>query len=65
MGFMGETPALLEKRSGSVAFGRRDTRVREKLHVGLSRARDLVVVWGDPEEIGRTGDEAVLRRLPR
>jgi len=39
-----------------------DERAREKLYVGLSRARDLLVVCGAPDEIGRVGGEAVLRR---
>jgi ATP-dependent exoDNAse (exonuclease V) alpha subunit len=33
------------------------------LYVGLSRARDLLVVCGDPALIRRVGGEAVARRL--
>ncbi|MGN6088953.1 MAG: NERD domain-containing protein [Actinomycetales bacterium] len=40
-----------------------EQRAREKLYVGLSRARDLLVVCGDPHLIGATGGEAVMQRL--
>jgi hypothetical protein len=33
------------------------------LYVGLSRARDLLVVCGDLEQIRRVGGEAVVQRL--
>jgi hypothetical protein len=40
-------------------------RSRERLYVGLSRARDQLVVCGDPAFIAEVGGEAVLRRLRR
>ena len=42
---------------------RDEERAREMLYVGLSRARDLLVVCGDLRLIGRVGGEAVVRRL--
>jgi ATP-dependent exoDNAse (exonuclease V) alpha subunit len=42
---------------------RDEARAREMLYVGLSRARDLLVVCGDLELIRRVGGEAVARRL--
>jgi len=39
------------------------SRAREMLYVGLSRARTLLVVCGDPELIASVGGEAVRRRL--
>jgi len=44
-------------------FGPSNERAREKLYVGLSRARDLLVVCGDPEVIRDVGGDAVLNRL--
>ena len=41
---------------------RRD-RARERLYVGLSRARDELVVCGDPAWIKEVGGDAVLRRI--
>ena len=38
-------------------------RARERLYVGLSRARDQLVVCGDPEFIARYGGADVARRL--
>ena len=38
-------------------------RSRERLYVGLSRARDQLVVCGDPGFIAEVGGESVLRRL--
>ncbi|MEJ7775579.1 MAG: ATP-binding domain-containing protein [Nocardioidaceae bacterium] len=46
-------------------FGRGDERAREKLYVGLSRARDLLIVCGDPEVIRAVGGEGVLSRMKR
>lgn len=61
LGFKGlERPAVVLAVNG---FGRGQERAREKLYVGLSRARDLLVVCGDPEVIGQVGGEGVLRRL--
>jgi hypothetical protein len=40
-----------------------DERAREKLYVGLSRARDRLIVCGDPEMIAGVAGEAVVRRL--
>jgi ATP-dependent exoDNAse (exonuclease V) alpha subunit len=42
---------------------RDESRAREMLYVGLSRARDLLVVCGHLELIRRVGGEAVTRRL--
>ena len=42
---------------------RDDGRQREKLYVGLSRARTLLVVCGDLEEIAKYGGDGVRRRL--
>jgi len=62
LGFKGlERPAVVLAVNG---FGRgADERAREKLYVGLSRARDLLVVVGDPELIRAKGGEGVARRL--
>jgi len=60
LGFKG-----LERRAVVLALnetGQRD-RARERLYVGLSRARDELVVCGDPAWIAEVGGEAVLRRL--
>ncbi|WP_129664655.1 NERD domain-containing protein [Phytoactinopolyspora endophytica] len=38
-------------------------RSRERLYVGLSRARDLLVVIGDPDHIRHVGGDDVYRRL--
>lgn len=38
-------------------------RSREGLYVGLSRARDELVVVGDPDHIRTVGGERVLTRL--
>lgn len=60
LGFKGlERPAVVLAVNG---FGA-DGRGREKLYVGLSRARDRLVVCGDPDRIGEVGGEAVLKRL--
>jgi len=45
-------------------FGQGEERAREKLYVGLSRARDLLVV-GDPDVILAVGGEGVLNRPTR
>ena len=42
---------------------RDEERAREMLYVGLSRARDLLVVCGDLELIRRVGGDAVAHRL--
>lgn len=60
LGFKGlERPAVVLALNG---WGDRQ-RAAEKLYVGLSRARDLLVVCGDPDEVVRVGGEAVARRL--
>ncbi|RBY91055.1 NERD domain-containing protein [Blastococcus sp. TF02A-30] len=60
LGFKGlERPAVVLAVNGF----RDEARAREMLYVGLSRARDLLVVCGDPELIRRVGGEAVARRL--
>jgi Nuclease-related domain/UvrD-like helicase C-terminal domain/AAA domain len=62
LGFKGiERPAVVLAVNG---FGH-DGRAREKLYVGLSRARDLLVVCGDPAQLADVGAEAVLRRMRR
>ena len=38
-------------------------RARERLYVGLSRARDLLVVCGDPDHIEKVGGPAVLSKI--
>lgn len=60
LGFKGlERPAVVLVVNGF----RDEARAREMLYVGLSRARDLLVVCGDLREIRRVGGEAVARRL--
>jgi len=62
LGFKGlERPAVVLAVNG---FGA-DGRGREKLYVGLSRARDRLVVCGDPERLREVGGEAVYQRLTR
>jgi len=61
LGFKGlERPVVVLAVNG---FGRGDERAREKLYVGLSRARDLLVVCGDLEKIREAGGEGVHERL--
>jgi nuclease-like protein/UvrD-like helicase family protein len=60
LGFKGlERPAVIlalnEKEPAS--------RSRERLYVGLSRARDQLVVCGDPDLVEEVGGSAVLRHL--
>ncbi len=60
LGFKGlERPAVVLAVNGF----RDESRAREMLYVGLSRARDLLVVCGDMDLIRRVGGEAVVRRL--
>jgi hypothetical protein len=60
LGFKGlERPVVVLAVNGF----RDEARAREMLYVGLSRARDLLVVCGDLELIRRVGGEAVARRL--
>ncbi|RFU21149.1 nuclease-related domain-containing DEAD/DEAH box helicase [Geodermatophilus marinus] len=60
LGFKGlERPAVVLAVNGF----RDEARAREMLYVGLSRARDLLVVCGDLELIRRVGGEGVARRL--
>ncbi len=62
LGFKGlERPAVVLAVDGF----RDPARAREMLYVGLSRARDLLVVCGDPEQIRVVGGEGVARRLLR
>ena len=59
-GFKGlERPAVVLAVNGF----RDEARAREMLYVGLSSARDLLVVCGDLELIRLVGGEAVARRL--
>ena len=60
LGFKGlERPAVI------LALNEREPgeRSRERLYVGLSRARDQLVVVGDPDFVETVGGPAVLRRL--
>ncbi|MGY1927081.1 ATP-binding domain-containing protein, partial [Modestobacter sp. SYSU DS0903] len=60
LGFKGlERPAIVLAVNGF----RLEERAREMLYVGLSRARDLLVVCGDLELIRRVGGDAVAGRL--
>ncbi|RBY75116.1 nuclease [Blastococcus sp. TF02-09] len=60
LGFKGlERPAVVLAVNGF----RNEARAREMLYVGLSRARDLLVVCGDLELIRRVGGRAVALRL--
>ncbi|SFL38110.1 nuclease-related domain-containing DEAD/DEAH box helicase [Geodermatophilus ruber] len=62
LGFKGlERPAVVLAVNGF----RDEARAREMLYVGLSRARDLLVVCGDAELIRRVGGEAVAHRLSK
>jgi hypothetical protein len=61
LGFKG-----LERRVVVLAVNdTRPERARERLYVGLSRARDQLVVCGDPDYIREVGGEALLRSLQR
>jgi hypothetical protein len=61
LGFKGlERPAVVLAVNG---FGRGEERAREKLYVGLSRARDLLVVCGDPAVLRAVGGDGVYGRL--
>ena len=60
LGFKGlERPAVVLAVDGF----RDPSRAREMLYVGLSRARDLLVVCGDPALIREHAGEGVMRRL--
>ncbi len=60
LGFKGlERPAVVLAVNGF----RDEERAREMLYVGLSRARDLLVVCGDIDLIRRAGGEGVAHRL--
>ena len=60
LGFKG-----LERRVVVLALNerQREERSRERLYVGLSRARDQLVVCGDPEYIREVGGDGLLRAL--
>ncbi len=60
LGFKG-----LERRVVVLALNERERtdRSRERLYVGLSRARDQLVVCGDPDYLREVGGEALLRAL--
>ena len=60
LGFKG-----LERRAVVLALNEPEPseRSRERLYVGLSRARDQLVVCGDPEFIEQAGGTSVLRNL--
>jgi ATP-dependent exoDNAse (exonuclease V) beta subunit len=60
LGFKGlERPAVVLAVNGF----RDEARAKEMLYVGLSRARDLLVVCGDLELIRRVGGPGVAQRL--
>ncbi|EFQ84259.1 hypothetical protein HMPREF0063_10975 [Aeromicrobium marinum DSM 15272] len=60
LGFKGlERPAVVVAVNDTADLAR----AKERLYVGLSRARDHLVVCGDPEMIERFGGPEVLRRL--
>ncbi|HSE70690.1 MAG TPA: NERD domain-containing protein [Nocardioidaceae bacterium] len=60
LGFKG-----LERRAVVLALNEKEPqeRSRERLYVGLSRARDQLVVCGDPDFVEEVGGPAVLRHL--
>jgi ATP-dependent exoDNAse (exonuclease V) beta subunit len=60
LGFKG-----LERRAVVLALNETKVseRSRERLYVGLCRARDRLVVCGEPEFVRTIGGEDVLRRL--
>ena len=60
LGFKG-----LERNAVVLAVNEREShdRSRERLYVGLSRARDMLVVCGDPELIREVGGDEVARQL--
>jgi hypothetical protein len=60
LGFKG-----LERRVVVLAVNEREAteRSRERLYVGLSRARDQLVVCGDPDYLERVGGTALIRAL--
>jgi hypothetical protein len=61
-GFKGlERPAIVLAVDGF----RDDATARETLLVGLSRARDQLVVCGDPEVLTRVGGKELVKRLER
>lgn len=60
LGFKGlERPAVVLAINGF----RDEARAKEMLYVGLSRARDLLVVCGDIDMIQRIAGDAVVIRL--
>lgn len=60
LGFKGlERPAVVLAVNGF----REPERAREMLYVGMSRARDLLVVCADPADLRRYGGEGVMKRL--
>lgn len=61
-GFKGlERPAIVLAVDGF----RDEAIARETLLVGMSRARDQLVVCGDPEEIRKAGGKELLKKLRR
>jgi hypothetical protein len=60
LGFKGlERPAVVLAVNGF----RDPDRAREMLYVGMSRARDLLVVCGDPALLGEHAGDGVMKRL--
>ena len=61
-GFKGlERPAVVLAIDGF----RDDATARETLLVGMSRARDQLVVCGDPDELRRVGGKELAKKLTR
>lgn len=62
LGFKGlERPAVVLAINGF----RESARAREMLYVGMSRARDLLVVCGDPALLAEHAGDGVMKRLKR
>jgi len=62
LGFKGlERPVVVLAVNGF----RDEGRAQEMLYVGLSRARDLLVVCGDIDVIKRVGGDGVVQRLTK
>jgi Nuclease-related domain len=51
------------RQAREACFARRFERSRERLYVGLSRARDQLVVCGDPDFVREMGGPDLVRRL--
>ncbi|GAA0629016.1 hypothetical protein GCM10009547_35820 [Sporichthya brevicatena] len=65
LGFKGLERAAVVLAVNGFGGDERDERAREKLYVGLSRARDRLIVCGDPAVIAAVGGEGLVARLRR